>query len=108
MDHGLGSIVVANGNFSSESQQTKVVPRNKKRRWSTIDFNEGTQIREYIAPDKAALKENLLCPVVQLGWLHELKIYQLNTRKIFCHNATNNQLTCHRYDSSSFIAVFCC
>ena len=29
-DHDLGSIVVANGNFSSESQQTKVI-RSKKQ-----------------------------------------------------------------------------
>ena len=38
--HSLGSIVVANGNFSSESKQREAVPRNKKQSWSSVDFKE--------------------------------------------------------------------
>lgn len=38
--HSLGSIVVASGNFSSESKQREAVPRNKKQSWSTVDFKE--------------------------------------------------------------------
>ena len=127
--HRLGSIVVVNGNLSTESIQRKAVPRNKKQSWSNVDFNEGIQIREYIAPDKPALK--LFCgqlsrknfrtifqilygtvlafsSVSKLGWLHEQNIYQSNTRKILCDNTTSNHLACHRYDNSSFIAAFCC
>ena len=128
--HGLGSIVFANGSFSSEFKQRKAVPTNKKQSWSIVDFNEGIQIREYIAPDKPALK---LCggqltrnnfktifqtlygtvsqTVFKLDWLHGHKIYQSNTRKILCHNATNYQLNWYRHDSSSlwlcFVAESC-
>ena len=38
--HSLRSIVVASGNFSSESKQREAVPRNKKQSWSTVDFKE--------------------------------------------------------------------
>ena len=41
----------------------------------------------------------------KLGWLHKHKIYQSNTSKILCQNATNNLFPCHRYDSSSLVAV---
>ena len=41
----------------------------------------------------------------RLGWLHEHKIYQSSTSKILCQNATNNLFICHRYDSSSLVAV---
>ena len=56
MHHGFGSILVAQGNFSSESKKRKAVPRNKKQSWSTVDLKEGILIREYIPLDKPGLK----------------------------------------------------
>ena len=55
--YGLGSIVVANGNSSSESKQRKPGPRNKKQSWPIVDFNESIRVRKYIAQDKRACKQ---------------------------------------------------
>ena len=43
--------------------------------------------------------------VSKLGWLHSTKLTNQNTKKTLCYNTINNQLTYHRYDSSSFIAA---
>ena len=89
MHHGLGSIVVANGNFSSESKQTKAVPRNKKQSWSTVDFNEGIQIREYIAPDKPALKQTFLRPIIQEKFHNNFSNLIWNCSRIFLRQCPN-------------------
>ena len=45
-------------------KKRKTIPRNKKQSWSTTDFNKGIQIREYIAPEKPALKQTFLRPII--------------------------------------------
>ena len=59
--HGLGSIAIANGNFSNALDVRKKIPRDKKQPWSTVTPNKGIPIVQYYGPDTPALtKKNLI------------------------------------------------
>ena len=61
--HGLGSIAIANGQFSHRKFGRTAVPRDKKENWSEIQFNQGIPIKTYHPPDKLALKQTILTPI---------------------------------------------
>ena len=63
MHHGLGSIAIANGNFSDTIVTRKPVPRDKKVAWSSITSNQGIPTKVYVLPKTAALKQTILKPV---------------------------------------------
>ena len=63
--HGLGSIAIANGKFSNFDTRRTPLPRDKKQRWSDIQSTRGTPIQNYHAPDKPALNQVALRPVVE-------------------------------------------
>ena len=53
--HGLGSIAIANGNFSNVLVYRQRIPRDKKEPWSQVVSNEGIKIIQYIAPSTPSL-----------------------------------------------------
>ena len=63
--HGLGSIAIAKGKFSNFDTRRTPLPRDKKQRWSDIQSTQGIPIQNYHAPDKPALNQVVLRPVVE-------------------------------------------
>lgn len=61
--HGLGSIAIANGNFSNVQRCYSKVPRDKKLNWKDVNFNTGIPIHQYIEPDMPALLKTTLLPI---------------------------------------------
>ena len=62
--HGLGSILIANGNFGEISFQRKALPRDKKETWSSITSNQGNPIKSHHHTDTPALRKVLLKPII--------------------------------------------
>ena len=73
--HGLGSIAIANGKFSNFDTRRNPLPRDKKQRWSDIQSTQGIPVQNYHAPDKAALNQVVLYPVVEEQLKHLLSIF---------------------------------
>ena len=63
--HGLGTIAIANEKFSNFDTRRTPLSRNKKQRWSDIQSTQGIPIQNYHAPDKPALNQVVLRPVVK-------------------------------------------
>jgi len=61
--HGLGSLAIANGNFSSLTLPSQRIPREKKENWSDIQSNKGITIHQYLEPDVPALATTILKPI---------------------------------------------
>ena len=61
--HGLGSIAIANGNFSNVQRCYSKVPRDKRLNWKDVNFNTGIPIHQYIEPDMPALLKTTLLPI---------------------------------------------
>ena len=53
--HGLGSIAIANGNFSGAQIQRNRIPREKKENWCQVESNVGIKIVQYYTPNVSAL-----------------------------------------------------
>ena len=49
--HKVGSMAIANGSFADISVSRQRVPREKKKAWCKVNFNEGIQIIQHIAPN---------------------------------------------------------
>ena len=62
--HGLGSIAIANGNFSDKAMKRAVMPREKKVDWTDVPTNAGIPIKQFFST-KPALKQLILKPVKQ-------------------------------------------
>ena len=67
--HGLGSIAIANGNFSGAQIQRNRIPREKKENWCQVESNVGIKIVQYYTPNVSALGETILQPIVQVDVL---------------------------------------
>ena len=63
--HGLGSIAIANGKFNNFDTRRTPLPRDTKHRWSDIHCTQGILIQNHHAPDKPALNQVDLHPVVE-------------------------------------------
>ena len=63
--HGFGSIAIVNGKFNNFDTRRTPLPRDKKQRWSDIQSTQGISIQNYHAPDKPALNQVVLQPVVE-------------------------------------------
>ena len=63
--HGLGSIAIANGKFSNFDTRRTPLPRDKKQHWSDIQSTQGIPIQNYHAPDKPALNQVVLRPIIE-------------------------------------------
>ena len=61
---GLGSILIAKGNFVEISFQRKALLHHKKENWSSITSNQGIPIKLYHHPDTSALSKVLLKPII--------------------------------------------
>lgn len=61
--HGLGSLAIANGNFTNEKLPTNRIPRDKKVKWSDIEGKQGIEIREYYEPEIPALTKTMFKPI---------------------------------------------
>ena len=64
--HGLGSIAIANGNFTAETFERQKIPRNKREAWKDIKFNNGINIVQYIAPNIPSLTKTILKPQIKV------------------------------------------
>ena len=62
--HGLGSILITNGNFGEISFQRKALPCDKKENWSSITSNQGNPIKSHHHTDTPALRKVLLKPII--------------------------------------------
>ena len=60
--HALGTLAIANGNFSGTILPIQKIPREKKENWSTIQGNNGIKIHQYLEPDIPALAKIILKP----------------------------------------------
>ena len=49
--HKVGSMAIANRSFADISVSRQRVPREKKKAWCKVNFNEGIQIIQHIAPN---------------------------------------------------------
>ena len=58
--HGLGSLAIANGNFTDYNLPSHRIPRDKKERWSDVEGNNGIEIHEYYEPETSALLKAML------------------------------------------------
>lgn len=64
--HGLGSIAIANGNFTMQQVGRNRIPREKKDKWSEVQGNVGINIVQYFAPNVPALARTSLRPIVRV------------------------------------------
>ena len=64
--HGLGFIVIANSSFFGILVSRQRVPGDKKEPWCELDFNEGIQIIQYIAPNVQSSSKTVLQPITQV------------------------------------------
>ena len=53
--HGLGSITIANGNFSGAQIESNKIPREKKENWCQVESHVGIKIVQYFKPNLSAL-----------------------------------------------------
>ena len=61
--HGLGSLAIANGNFTDNNLPTNRIPRDKREKWSDIEGKEGIKIHEYFEPEIPALSKTMFKPI---------------------------------------------
>ena len=61
--HSLGSIAIANGNFSGAQIERNKIPREK---WCQVESNVGIKIVQYFKPNLSALGETIIQPIVQV------------------------------------------
>ena len=61
--HALGSIAFATGSFADLSVTRQRVPRDKKEAWCKVNFDDGIQIIQYIAPNVQSLSRTVLQPI---------------------------------------------
>ena len=62
--HGLGSLAIANGNFTDDEKlPTNRIPRDKREKWSDIEGQFGIEIREYYEPEIPALRKTMFKPI---------------------------------------------
>ena len=64
--HGIGSIAIANGNFSNVPVYRQRIPRDKKEPWSQVVSTEGIKIIQYIAPSTPSLTKVVLQPIAKV------------------------------------------
>ena len=72
--HGLGSIAIANRKFSNVDTRRIPLPRDKKKCWSEIQSTQGIPMQNYHEPDKPALNQVILRPVI----VEQLKVSFVN------------------------------
>lgn len=75
--HGLGSISIANGNFSNENYMRCTLPRDKKQKWSSIITNKGIPIKNYFHGDTSALKKIKFKSLTKLNQIQEPRLVKL-------------------------------
>ena len=63
--HSLGRIAIANGKSSNFDTRRTPLPRDKKQHWSDMQSTQSIPIQNYHAPDKPALDQVVLRPVVE-------------------------------------------
>ncbi|XP_066929545.1 uncharacterized protein [Clytia hemisphaerica] len=61
--HGLGSLAIANGNFTDKKLPTNRIPRDKRKKWSDIEDQQGIVIHEYYEPEIPALTKTMFKPI---------------------------------------------
>lgn len=64
--HGLGSIAIANGDFTTETFERQRIPREKREAWKNIKFNDGIKIVQYTAPNISSLTKTILKPQLKV------------------------------------------
>ena len=65
--HGLGSIAIANGEFTSALFRRQKIPRDKRETWKDIKSNDGIKIIQYVAPNVPLLTKAIIKPLVQVS-----------------------------------------
>ena len=61
--HGLGSLAIANGNFTNNSLPADRIPRDKREKWSEVEGKRGIEIHEYFKPEIPALSKTMFKPI---------------------------------------------
>ena len=61
--HGLGSLAIANGNFTDKKLPTNRIPRDKREKWSDIEDQHSIVIHEYYEPEIPALTKTMFKPI---------------------------------------------
>ena len=61
--HGLGSLAIANGNFTDGNLPSHRIPRDKRQKWSDVEGNNGIEIHEYSEPETSALSKTMFKPI---------------------------------------------
>ena len=59
-------MAIANDSFADISVSRQRVPREKKKAWCKVNFNEGIQIIQHIAPNVQQLSRTVLQPIKQV------------------------------------------
>ena len=79
--HGLGSLAIANGNFTTENLPSHRIPRDKKEKWSNVEGNNGIEIHEYFEPDTPALSKTIFKPIQVYNAILQVIFFSVKTRK---------------------------
>ena len=65
--NGLGSIAIANGEFTSASFRRQKITRNKREASKDVKSNDGIEIIQHMAPNVPLLTKAVLKPLVQVS-----------------------------------------